>query len=92
MILSLNNPILLSGILSKSGGSLGSGSQQGNGRREPSLFPLLLSDEAIHSLLLHPVCANLSLMFECQRKGYQTSYLSPMTNLPLFVKKQLEPY
>lgn len=32
MILSLNNPILLSGILSKSGWSLGSGSQQGNGQ------------------------------------------------------------
>lgn len=92
MILSLNNPILLSGVLSKSGGSLGSGSQQGNGQARSTRPPLLLSDEATHSLLLHPVCANLSLMLECQRKGYQTSYLSPVTNLPLLVKKQLEPY
>lgn len=73
-------------------GAWGLEASRAMGRREPPLLPLLLSDEATHSLLLRPVCANLSLTLECQRKGYQTSYLSPMTNLPLLVKKQLEPY
>lgn len=39
MILSLNNPILLSGILSKSGWSLVSGSQQGNGQERTTPPP-----------------------------------------------------